>query len=283
MINTKDLTHVILGPLYEAKLTIDKTNGHASYGCYTCCGEDGIVMGEDPMNLPVASTQNQSAWSASSCLGHQINITGAMSTWWTDNTSIATEKSYQITGVAPGSTNNNTQGTISISGFRQCSEQPRTGVGPTNIQIPTYFGPTGYTTASGDCAAGSVGTFINVSDQVLDQNGVAEQLSGITPQEKVCVSGSCQSSYNTFSTPVSTTNAGTFNDTPIGTCFPAPTTNECVNVSVTYKAYIFGPTNSYTIETTSNRQDCVQGEKDKISSNPTIKPTRAARCHRGKL
>ena len=151
-----------------------------------------------------------------------------------------------------------------------CPQQPlqATPAGGT-VQVPTYFGPTGYTTASGDCESGTAGTFINVSDQVLDQNSNPLQISGITPQEKVCVSGSCQTSYNTFSTPVSTTTAGTFNDTPIGTCFPNPTTNACVTVSVTYQAYIFGPTNSYSITTVVNCTDCVQGEQDQISGNPT--------------
>jgi hypothetical protein len=139
------------------------------------------------------------------------------------------------------------------------------------VQVPTYFGPTGYAAASGDCPAGASGTFINVSDQVLDQNGNALQISGVTPLELVCSSAlGCQPSYNTFSTPPSTTTIGTFNDKPIGTCFdPTPPTNQCVTLTVKYQAYIFGPTNSYPIATASSRTDCVKGEQDQISGNPT--------------
>jgi hypothetical protein len=166
--------------------------------------------------------------------------------------------------VAPGVTEGQVQATD-----EGCTA---TGQGQLTVQVPAYFGPTGYVATSGDCAAGAGGTFINVSDQVLDQNGNPMNISGITPQELVCNSVfGCQSGYNLFSTPPSTTPSGTFNDTPIGTCFgpPAPPTNECVTVSVKYQAYIFGPTNNYVIATVSNREDCVQGEQDQISGNPT--------------
>ena len=44
--------------------------------------------------------------------------------------------------------------------------------------------------------------------------------------------------------------------------------NQCVAVTVTYQAYILGPTNTYPITTVSTRVDCVNGEKDQISGNP---------------
>ena len=34
----RDLDHQMVGLLYEGKLVIDKTFGHASYGCAGCCG-----------------------------------------------------------------------------------------------------------------------------------------------------------------------------------------------------------------------------------------------------
>jgi len=187
--------------------------------------------------------------------------------WWSGNTSVATVTNTAVTGVSAGTTTANASGVIFLDG---CFEDPVQVSAPVVVQVPTYFGPTGYTTTSCDCEANSAGTCINISDRVLDQNGSPMQISGVTPEELVCTSAAgCQTSYHTFSTPVSTPAAGTFNDTPIGTCFPNPTTNACVTVSVIYQAYIFGPTNSYPITTVANRTDCVQGEQDQISGNPS--------------
>lgn len=136
------------------------------------------------------------------------------------------------------------------------------------VQIPTYFGPTGFTSTSCLCLPNTSGKCINVHDQVLDQLCSTINSSGITPKENVCTSQGCQPGYNTFSTPPSTTASGTFDDIPIGTCFgpPVPQTNVCVAVTVSYQALLNGQI--YPITTLSARKDCVRGEKDQIYSNP---------------
>ncbi len=190
----------------------------------------------------------------------------------TGDTAIATANKNSIHGVASGTTNHYAESDPMYWGIRKAFNicpvsRPQTTAG-TKVQVPTYFGPTGFAVVSGDCSEGS-GTFINVSDEVLDQNGSPLQISGIFPQELVCSSAlGCQTSYHTFSTPPSATTAGAFNDTPIGTCFNPPVPNTCVTVTVKYQAYIFGPTNTYVISTASSRTDCVEGEKDQISGNP---------------
>jgi hypothetical protein len=154
-------------------------------------------------------------------------------------------------------------GDVSFGGVKPaCAAPPPT-------PVPTYFGPTAESTASCDCEANTAGTCIQVTNQVLDQDGATLAESGITPQEKVCVNGTCQPTFNNFSTPATTTSTGTFNDIPIGTCFgpPVPTTNACVTVTVTYQALLSSST--YPITTTASRTDCVQGEKDTISGNPS--------------
>jgi hypothetical protein len=207
-----------------------------------------------------------------------VKFTGG--TWSSSNAAIATVSGGSTRGVSPGDvTITDTFGEYPLLSQvcggpppNSCPGQPIVAGSGGTVQVATYFGPTGYAAVSGDCAEGTVGTFINVSDQILDQNGNLMQISGVTPEELVCIAGSgCQTSYHTFSTPPSSTTGGAFNDTPIGTCFgpPAPTTNMCVTVSVKYQAYIFGPTNNYPITTVTNRTDCVQGEQDQISSNPT--------------
>lgn len=244
--------------------------------CNTCNGITETELELETFGVVVGGTTTESLIATFNTGSKQDYSSEA--TWSSYNTSILTLKNPgTATGVSRGSSYAHAITAEEFAAYDscitsgECPDEQVAATAPGTVVLPTYFGPTGNTAASGDCPSGAVGTFINVSDQVLDQNGNAMQISGITPQEKVCVSGSCQSSYNTFSTPVSTTTAGTFNDTPIGTCFgpPAPTTNVCVTVSVTYQAYIFGPTNTYPITTASGRQDCVKGEKDQISGNPT--------------
>jgi hypothetical protein len=129
----KDLSHVVLGPLYEAKLIVDKTNGHAFYGCYQCCGDDGAVMGVVPIDVFVNGTLGQTVWSASHCDGGPYNINSAMTSWWTNDATIATASNAQVHGVAAGSTDNLAEGEISTSGFRQCGQMQGRPSGPTNV------------------------------------------------------------------------------------------------------------------------------------------------------
>jgi len=50
----KDIDHPAVGLLYEGKLTIDKTYGHASYGCGTCCGYYNPKLAPAPYSGPVS-------------------------------------------------------------------------------------------------------------------------------------------------------------------------------------------------------------------------------------
>jgi hypothetical protein len=185
----KDLSHVVLGPLYEAKLIVDKTNGHAFYGCYQCCGDDGAVMGIVPIDVFVNGTLGQTVWSASHCDGGPYNINSAMTSWWTNDTSIATASNAQVHGVAAGSTDNLAEGEISTSGFRQCGQMQGRPSGPTNVQVPTSLKvlsdtkviSLSYVHACNDSLFGIAGA---IHYQVLDQNGAAIASNNMEPQEK---------------------------------------------------------------------------------------------------
>jgi hypothetical protein len=129
-------------------------------------------------------------------------LTPDFSTWVSDNTGVAKVSYAKVQGVAAGSTTGYADGLIPVSGACACNLVPAETDVPITVQMPTYFGPTGFAAASGACPEGAVGTFIGVSDQVLDQNGSLMQISGITPEELVCTSAlGCQPSYKTFSTP----------------------------------------------------------------------------------
>ena len=119
--------------MYEAKLIVDKTNGHAFYGCYLCCGADGLAMGTDPMNLAISDTQGQTVWSVNKCGGNYLDLTDAMTSWGTDDTSIATASAAQVHGVGIGSTDNFASGMVSESGKKQCPQNVLPSRGPTNV------------------------------------------------------------------------------------------------------------------------------------------------------
>jgi hypothetical protein len=57
----RDLDHTVLGLLYEGKLVVDKTYGHASYGCAHCCGYSSGKLYLTPYGGP-PNTDNQDTW-----------------------------------------------------------------------------------------------------------------------------------------------------------------------------------------------------------------------------
>jgi hypothetical protein len=249
--------------------------------CYTCDGYSNWAVSPSSFTVDVDGTTSLEFVAAYDD-GSQVDLSGD-ATWESEDPSVATvhggSGSATVTGVAGGSVtipavdSSDPDYTPNI-----CLQdgEPETcpmasGGGATaggTVPTPTYFGPTGYTPASGDCESGSGGTFISVSDQVLDQNGNPMQVSGLNPQELVCNSSSCQTGYNNFSHPVTTGSTGTFSDYPIGSCFAGPPkTNICVGVTVQYQALLNSKTS--TITTLVVRSDCVQGEKDQIYSNPS--------------
>jgi hypothetical protein len=260
-----------VGNLFEGKLILDKTYGESVYGCMICCAPAVGFMDFNPLGVAVSGNALQSVSGTDACTGEQVDMTGDYTTWGTGNTAIATATMNSIHGVAAGSTNNYAQGLISWGDGddrRVCRTRQDHPSGGTNVQVPTYFGPTGYDPTDCGCGSNSAGTCITVHDQVLDQNGSLMKVSGITPQENVCDSAhGCQTGYHVFSTPQTTLSDGKFDDDPVGSCFPNPTGNQCITVSVIYKASLNALT--YSVPTFSQRKDCVQGERDDISLNPT--------------
>ncbi len=105
----RDLTDEAVGNLYEGKVIVDKTNGHAAYGCAVCCGYTGPAVVFDPLPVTVSGTSDQEITATNGCTGQRVDVTYDFFDWWTDNTAIATAQAYKITGVAAGSTNHHAQ------------------------------------------------------------------------------------------------------------------------------------------------------------------------------
>jgi hypothetical protein len=136
-----DLNDAPLGNLYEGKVIVDKTYGHASYNCMICCGPNNPSMQFDPLWIAVNGSASQAVQALNSCSGQLVTITSYFPTWWTDNTSIATAtaSAHQINGVAPGTTYHNAQsinmywGPRADSGGSDCPLSQEQPSAPTNV------------------------------------------------------------------------------------------------------------------------------------------------------
>ena len=101
----RDLEHNPLGALYEGKVIVDKTYGHAAYGCGVCCGPDAPLMAFDPLAVSIDDYADQYIQALNSCGGGVQDFTDDFPTWWTGDTAIATANKNSIHGVAAGTTN----------------------------------------------------------------------------------------------------------------------------------------------------------------------------------
>jgi hypothetical protein len=133
------LTDSSIASLYEGKVVVDKTFGHVSYGCLICCGPDTPFMMYDPLAVSVGGFNNQGVQAMDSCTERISTITGDFSTWWTDNTAIATANGSSIGGVAVGTTNNNAQSVMMYFGPKEdsgggpCPQDQQQANGQTNV------------------------------------------------------------------------------------------------------------------------------------------------------
>ncbi len=84
----KDMTNRAHGSLFEGKVIVDKTNGHATYGCAECCGHNQGLM--QPWSILLGFSANGSILDQNSCETFPEDITGLFSVWNSANTGIAT-------------------------------------------------------------------------------------------------------------------------------------------------------------------------------------------------
>jgi hypothetical protein len=187
--------------LYEGKVITDKTYGHATYGCMICCGYGGDAglpfLLADPTRVAVAGSTYADVLSTNACTGSADNVDGYFPSWWSSDNSILTADSFQITGVAVGSTYVNASATGLPSGDGEdspygCPAAPAQGTGTGNVQVPTALNvmqvavlPTGTTGDYGCQPLQDNGIKIAVTYQVVDQSGAAILDPTMEPQETI--------------------------------------------------------------------------------------------------
>jgi hypothetical protein len=133
----RDLNDSAAGTVYEGKVIVDKTYGHAAYGCMICCGYTAAFFEFNPLGLAVGDFTDQQVQSGDSCGGGTQTITGDFPTWWTDNTAIATANKNKITGVGVGATQHHAKSVSMYWGLKEyapsCPETFQQPSGNTNV------------------------------------------------------------------------------------------------------------------------------------------------------
>lgn len=99
----RDLDHATIGELYEGKLVIDKTYGHAAYGCGSCCGYDGVVFDPGSFGGPPGIDNPEFIHANDTCSGTIDDVTGSAYNWGTSNSGVATLPDSTLHTVAVGS------------------------------------------------------------------------------------------------------------------------------------------------------------------------------------
>jgi hypothetical protein len=221
----RDLADSAAGGVYEGKVIVDKTFGHAAYGCGICCGPEFATMEYDPLYVLVSGASDQVVVAPNSCGGGEDNVTGDFPTWWTADTSIATATKNQINGIAAGSTPHYAQSVLMYWGFKiadsSCPETQAEPSAGTDVQVPTDSKITSQisnyamtTTSSPACPSGEAGWYRRVQKIVIDQNG-----ANITANDSIISESLGLTSTNqlnlpapTSFAPVATSGGGYFDD-----------------------------------------------------------------------
>ena len=105
----RDLDHANVGQLYEGKLVVDKTYGHAAYGCGDCCGLTIPVMVPDSYSGPPDNSYDEVIQCTEQCGGEVVDVADEASDWQSSNTAVATLPTSTLHTVASGTANGSAQ------------------------------------------------------------------------------------------------------------------------------------------------------------------------------
>jgi hypothetical protein len=229
----RDLDHALVGSLYEGKLVIDKTYGHASYGCSTCCGYSTTVLGPNPFGGPPGINNSDFIHATQTCGGYIDDVTDGGYQWGSSNTGVATLPNSTLHTVAVGSATGSTRIDLESShpepsgNCLTTTRNPQQGV---TVQVPTSLSvlnvtvlPNGQGLNFGCSGLGNYGIKVDIKYQVLDQNGSPILSPQMTPHEHgTSFTGSPYDNNigpTGFTNSTATTAAdGTFHDVPFGVC-----------------------------------------------------------------
>ena len=192
----EDLNPGLGGNLIEGKVALDKTFGHLTYGCLTCCGYTPYLS-PGTVTVTVGGGGGISTFGTNNCTGQggyslntYYNQTGR---WLSDNISTATVTAYHAQGVAAGRTMARATATIpnGDGGVPKppCRSLDQEADAPVPVQVPTSLRVISSQVISNtwipECLATYFGIVIQINYQVLDQNGANLASANMEPQEEI--------------------------------------------------------------------------------------------------
>jgi hypothetical protein len=133
-----DLDHATVGQLYEGKLVIDKTYGHASYGCANCCGYTLAYFDPSTFGGPPGMDYGDVIDSTEQCGGEIENVTGDAYDWNSSDTAVATLPNSTLHTIAVGGATGNA--TVTLQGTHPAPRCPQVTYGPAqpiSVHCPT--------------------------------------------------------------------------------------------------------------------------------------------------
>jgi hypothetical protein len=173
----RDLDHATVGLLYEGKLVIDKTYGHASYGCASCCGYKNPSLLPNPFAGPTGIDNLDVIQAEEQCGGYIDDVTGGGYSWSSSNTLVATLPTRTLHTVAIGSATGSAHISLQALGpAPRCPMQVHIPSQPVQVGKRVDLAGTNCTTSGGVTFSGNWGDLNNLascglSDPILVPSG----------------------------------------------------------------------------------------------------------------
>lgn len=237
----RDLDHATLGQLYEGKLVIDKTYGHAAYGCGSCCGYDGVAFDPTTFGAPPGIDNQDFIHANDTCSGTIDDVTGSGYDWSSSDTAVATLPNSMLHTVAVGKATGNTFTNLQWAHPPSCPAQifaPQQSVAvqkPSSLKV-LAVNQIPLTSFSG-CTSLDFGAVLAIQYQVLDQYNNPLQSDSMVPQEEILDDVINGVNYGNTEFPwanigpnpgmpsIYTSASGQFWDEPFGVCASSALTN----------------------------------------------------------
>jgi hypothetical protein len=144
----RDLDHATVGFLYEGKLIIDKTYGHATYGCANCCGYTLATLVPDPFAGPPGISNEDVLEATEQCGGEVVDVTGSGFNWISSDPSVATLPNRTLHTIAVGSATGNAEVTLRWTHPASlCPTITSAPQQPVGVRVPDHLVVQGDTTA----------------------------------------------------------------------------------------------------------------------------------------
>jgi hypothetical protein len=139
----RDVDNPVHGKVYEGKLILDKTYGHAAYGCGVCCGYKWVAFDPASYSGAVGNSTADFLLAGNACTGLSDDVTYSGYSWNSSNTAVATVQAGVFTTlVGAGTASGSAYATVPGTNIRQGCPDTAILATPQSITAkPTISGP----------------------------------------------------------------------------------------------------------------------------------------------